>query len=55
MRLNTNNEVDLQDHKRFADYLLNIGEGKVTTMKQLGERVIELPSDICFPLTSISE
>ncbi len=33
------------DEKTFADYLLKIGDGKEKTHEQLGEDLVELPSE----------
>ena len=55
MRLHQHNNFEIQEQKQFSDYLLKIGEGKEKIIKELGEHVIQLPNDICMPLTTISD
>ena len=54
-RINLSDEINSENQKDFAEYLLRIGEGSEPIFKELGDDVIKLSEDFCIPYTSIND
>ena len=47
MRLqHAENQPDVAEQKEFADWLLEVGEGRIPTIRGLENNIIRLPNDI---------
>jgi hypothetical protein len=48
MRLSSLDEVTARDQQEFSKYLLEVGEGKVLVINDLGQDTIQLKDNMCF-------
>ena len=56
MRLqHTEDQPDAAEQKEFAEWLLKIGEGHISTIRGLENNIIRLPNDIILLLQNINE
>jgi hypothetical protein len=53
MRLNQLDEINSEEQKQFADYLIKVGNGEIKPKKDLGDNIIELPNMICMENSKI--
>jgi hypothetical protein len=49
------NQSDVTEQKEFAEWLLKIGEGRISTIRELENNIIQLPNDIILPLQNIND
>src|SRR5438874_10516210 len=56
MRLqHAENQPDAAEQKEFADWLLEVGEGHIPTIRGLENNIIQLPNDIILPSQNIND
>src|SRR2546421_12573388 len=48
------NQPDAAEQKEFADWLLEVGEGRIPTIRGLENNIIRLPNDIILPSQNIN-
>jgi len=49
------NQPDAAEQKEFADWLLEVGEGRIPTIRGLENNIIRLPNDIILPSQNIND
>src|SRR5436190_13694152 len=49
------NQPDATEQKEFADWLLEVEEGRIPTIKGLENNIIRLPNDIILPSQNIND
>ena len=56
MRLfRTENQPDAVKQKEFAEWLLEVGEGHIPTIRELENNIIRLPNDLILPSQNIND
>jgi len=53
--LRAENEPDAAKQREFANWLLEIGEGRIPTIRGLENNIIRLPNDIILPSQNIND
>src|SRR5947209_17573926 len=49
------NQPDAAEQKEFADWLLEVGESRIPTIRGLENNIIRLPNDIILPSQNIND